>query len=88
MSWYFVSFFFGMMLLSGQSGSTEHTLKIFLSAFSKSSQMYILLDAYFLLKHISRKFCMTMRSESTALLVNRQTISEIWYTLNRWSTSP
>ena len=35
LSRYFVSFFFGMMLLSGQSGSTERTLKSFLSAFSK-----------------------------------------------------
>ena len=33
-----------MMLLSGQSGSTEHTLKSFLSVFSKRSQMSILLD--------------------------------------------
>ena len=43
-------FFFRMMLLSWQKGSTEHTLKIFLSAFSKSSQMSILLDVYFLFK--------------------------------------
>ena len=68
LSWYFVSFFFGMMSLSGQWGSTERNLKIFLSAFSKSSRMSILshVDVYFLLKHLSIKVCMTVRSESIA----------------------
>ena len=56
LSRYFVSFFFGMMLLSGRSGSTERTLNSFLSAFSKSCRMSILLDLYFLLKHRSRRF--------------------------------
>ena len=32
LSWCFISFFFGMMLLRGQSESTERTLKSFLSA--------------------------------------------------------
>ena len=66
-----------MMLVSGQSGSTERTLKSFLSAFPKSSRMSILLDVYFLLKHLFIKFGMTVRSESTAGPINRQTISEI-----------
>ena len=48
------------------TGSTERTLKIFLPAFSKSSRMSILLDVYFLLKHLSIKFCLTVRSESIA----------------------
>ena len=63
-----------MMLVSGQSGSTERTLKSFLSAFPRSSRMTILLDVYFLLKFL---FGMTVRSESTAGAINRQTISEI-----------
>ena len=45
---YFVSFFFGIILLSGQSGSTESTLKSFLSAFCKRSQISILCDNYVL----------------------------------------
>ena len=39
-----------MMLLSWQSGSTERTLKSFLSAFSKISRMSILLVAEILLQ--------------------------------------
>ena len=71
-----------MMLLSEQSGSTkshngstERTLKSFLSAFSKSSRMSTLLDVYFLLKHLSNKVLYD-REIWVYGAINRQTMSE------------
>ena len=86
---YFVSFFFGMMLLSWQSGSTERTSKSFLSAFSKKFSNFRSLRCVFAFKASIQKVLYD-REIWVYSAINRQTISEIGKTkaLNRWSTSP
>ena len=68
---YFVCFCFGKILLMGHKGFVDCDSWSFPSAFSKSSQLSILIEVYFLLKHLSRKCCIVVRSESVAPYTDR-----------------
>ena len=68
---YFVCFCFGKILLMGHKGFVDRDLWSFLSAFSKSLRISILIEVYFLSKHLSRKCCIVVRSESVAPYTDR-----------------
>ena len=68
---YFVCFCFGKILFMGHKGFVDRDLWSFLSAFSKSSRISILIEVYFLLKHLSRKCCIVVGSESVAPYMDR-----------------
>ena len=53
-------------MLMGHKGFVDRDLWSFLSAFIKSSRISILIEVYFFLKHLSRKCCIVVRSESVA----------------------
>ena len=85
---YFVCFCFAKILLMGHKGFVDRHLWSFLSAFSKRSRISILIEVYFLLKHLSRKCCIVVRSESVAPYTDRPKVkSGNTIELKRWSSS-